>query len=492
MADNDLRLRLLIKSTETADLDGITICINDEKWHLAEFNYEATMKCRELPSFACISYRWYGGREPNPFYEGKLMSDMTLPSLTTAVLNSNVSAFWIDAFCVPPEGILKRRTLENMGLIYHLATEVLVVLSGCNSETAKLIAGTDDLTSQPFSAIDRAVHDLNADEWVKSIWTYQECVNSRNYTFLRSGAAIAEAAGTDLVVDGRKFFNRLGQALSIYRKGKKLNEYDMSRFMPHVHALEDLMADYELSDFSQRSALQVLSNLDRRYCQDSMDFFYSLIGSITSEIIARPASLTIAEVCETFIHICEKKNDFSFIYTSAPRNNRPGGRRCYPIAGPIHSILPWHSWGERQRGKLDQSGLSLEAMISLEPSTTLGSAGKTFILQWQTTIPARLPDQLDGDSDLCIAIRTFAILQLMLFGGSVTHVLTSHGIFFPEEPVEGISKVLVSTDIVWTFGAPGLVKAYSENEVRYMPGVFVGQLVIDIASLILLEGTNTE
>ncbi|KAJ9654573.1 hypothetical protein H2198_006388 [Neophaeococcomyces mojaviensis] len=490
MSQDDLRIRLLVKSVVKPAFSETEVNLNDENWHLAEYTYNSSTKRSDLPSFACISYRWFGGREPNPFYQDKYMSTLTLPSLATAMRNSTTLAFWIDAFCVPPQKPLKTRTLENMGLIYHLATEVLVVLSGCRFDTMMLMSGTDSLSSHLLRTIENAVYDLNADEWVKSIWTYQESVNSRQYYFIRGRNIDVGENSRDIVIQGAKFFNRVGEIISIYKTAKKINSYDVCRMLPNLNALEDLMVDWQLSGFLKRSALQVISNLDRRLCQSPMDYFYSLIGSITDEIVSRRPSQTIIEVCETFIKICEKKRDFSFIYTATQRNNKPGRRRWYPLAGPLRSVLPWHSGGEKQRGEWDERGLWLESMVLIDPSPTLGSVGKTFITQWHQAVHLQLPSQFDGDSDFAIAIRSFAVLQAMGFTGSIMYILTPSGIFFPQEPVQRVSELIVATDVSWVFGAPGLVKTYVRDEVQYTTGVFVGQTASAEASPVLLEGTK--
>src|SRR2546421_7037802 len=88
MAQRDLRIRLLVKSAVKPTFIETKIDLNGEQWHLAEFIYNATMDRQDLPSFACISYRWFGGRKPNPFYKEKYMSNLTLPSLATAMRNT--------------------------------------------------------------------------------------------------------------------------------------------------------------------------------------------------------------------------------------------------------------------------------------------------------------------------------------------------------------------------------------------------------------------
>jgi hypothetical protein len=89
--------------------------------------------------------------------------------------------------------------------------------------------------------------------------------------------------------------------------------------MPGLDALEDLIADWLISDYTRRSAFQVMSNLDRRYTSEPPNYFYSMIGAILQSTSTRRPSTTIAELSETLMIVCEEKNDFSFLYSTAAR-----------------------------------------------------------------------------------------------------------------------------------------------------------------------------
>ena len=65
------------------------------------------------------------------------MSDRILLALTVAMRTSTLSSFWIGSFCIPTTQPQKFRTLESMGFIYHIATEVIALLSADLSRALK-------------------------------------------------------------------------------------------------------------------------------------------------------------------------------------------------------------------------------------------------------------------------------------------------------------------------------------------------------------------
>src|ERR1700722_16037075 len=219
------------------------------------------------PEFACISYVWGSRRVPNPLDAGRRMSDQTLLSLSAAIKVSTVSTFWIDAFCIPMTQPSRTATLESMGYIYSIAKEVIVALSPDRSGALEEMGQSDKLREQTLLALEH-------DEWVRSVWTYQEVVNSRGLYFTSTNPL------SSAVVDGRTFLNRIGYTLRSYKREHGYNSFDLRRRLSCLDALDDLVGDWMLSDYTDRSALQVMSNLDRRSCTVPQNYYYSMIGSI--------------------------------------------------------------------------------------------------------------------------------------------------------------------------------------------------------------------
>lgn len=232
-----MELRLLVEALKHPYADrpfhfssisrGPSIRLYGKIWHLTEplpVNNPAS-----IPPFACVSYVWGHGRKPNPIHQGKRMSTRTLTALAAAMRNSTVSALWIDAFCIPVVEPQRRATLESMEFIYHLSAETMVVLSGTKLATLQKMQQSDRLDH-------KALLDLAHDEWVTSVWTYQETVNSKDVRFV-SSKQTGDQLGSwcshwvsmqvskrfyswlgEAAVDGSHFLDCVGHSLALYKK----------------------------------------------------------------------------------------------------------------------------------------------------------------------------------------------------------------------------------------------------------------------------------
>ena len=404
------------------------------------------------------------------------MSDRTLLALTAAMRASSMSLFWIDAFCIPTIQPQRSNTLESMGFIYHLAAEVIAVLSDGTSEVLEQMKRSDRLNEQHLLKLDR-------DEWVRSVWTYQEVVNSQCLRFVSSNQA------SNTVIDGSSFLNNVGDSLSQHKQVCQLSALDIRRDLPGMDALEDLIADWMTAGFAKRSALQIMSNLDRRYWAKLENYFYSMIGSITQDPSERAPGMTIADLSDTVMNICEQKNDYSFIYSATARD-QTRGRRWRPQLGSLRSILPWHSDGEGQMGYSDGTGFWLDDIMRLEISARLDICGKQKILDW-----LKDRDQ-HRDAEQCpdavIAGRAFETLKKMGFIGTDQYLLTANGIFYPQSPLQGWQsvEVFVATKLSWVFGAPALAKTTVGRDVAFSAGVFLGVVINENSYRVLLESSS--
>ncbi len=261
--------------------------------------------------------------------------------------------------------------------------------------------------------------------------------------------------------------NAVGHAIMQYRKAGQVDAYEFRKRYPHLDAFETLIDDWLRADYSKRSAYQIMSAMAGRTAVYRDDYFYAMIGAITSDPSADPNGAALSPP-EYFMRVCEQKGDFSFIYSSAPRaSGDAGGWR--PSSGSLLPIVPWPSVGERQRGELHLASLRLHNMTSVALGQLEGAA-RTFVHDWLKTVRSPLPPNI-GD-----AVRE--TLYRAGFTGCGEYLETRCGLFFPQHPLveAGNCVVFVATDIFFNFGAPGLLLDPAESGTARLRdvGVFVG------------------
>lgn len=282
-----------------------------------------------------------------------------------------------------------------------------------------------------------------------------------------------------------------------------------------------------MASYVERSALQIMSNMDRRKAAVNKYRFYSMIGSVSVNPCERIPREGVKELAGLFMEICEKKGDYSFIFTSSPRLVEEG-RRWRPQLDHLPSIISWHCSGESQPSHRDPTSqviwlekvLVLDHRPQLSPSdfSTLSGKARHFIL----TCVRTLGDESTPDTKEDITGAMLKILKIMGYSGSDEYICTDIGLFYPQTPLSAphflspshsnlqaiVSSnlqspriqmrakitLLVSTELRWTFGAPGLAKLEAINDddvdgadissgemksVTFVPGVFAG--IIDPA-----------
>lgn len=471
----------MVPAPITADRPALvdrTIKLNGKEWYLTEM-MRTTANAATFPKYTAISYRWYDGRLPNPFFDGFLMSNLTLPSLESAMRTSTQQAFWIDCFSIPAEKPLKGIILDLLSNIFDAAHEVIVPLGLNDPKTLPLLAGTTALSAAPANDLVTALKDLNQEEWVKSIWTYKEVLSSKNYIFTDRNAKPAAGAKEAQIKD-LKFFEKVGEALSLYKKQTGLTSWDLRKNMTQVDALEDLGLARTLKKPYEGSVFEALANLDRRFVESDKNFFWGFYGVLTLDMIpnSKPHS-TLADLYERLFELCEKKKDFSFVYTSAERQTTKL-KTVYPKAGPLHSIITMPGDANYQTGTQSAQGLTLDGMVTLKATTALGKRGKDYIQAWfKTDVPA-IPE--DG-TDKSIAAKALQVIQMADYKGSKEFILTDDGIFFPQTPAGANPTILVTSQLGWSFGSPGFAKTSTG---AYIPGAFIGHVAKDIAKPVLM------
>ncbi|RYP54818.1 hypothetical protein DL769_010275 [Monosporascus sp. CRB-8-3] len=232
------------------------------------------------------------------------------------------------------------------------------------------------------------------------------------------------------------------------------------------------------SGYQGRSALQVMSNMDRRIQRHREDHFYAMIGAIST---ARASSCETSDPCEAFMLVCERKGDYSFIYSAAKRDSTQF-RRWRPVSGDLPPILPWHCSGEGQPGHGESEFLYLDQMMVLE-NHSLDREGEEFVEEWLDSNKIRGVGSLESLQD-----SAHAALQFMGFKGSPDCISTTHGLFFPCERILADEEItiLVATRVRWRFGAPGIAHCYRNAEL-YTPGVFIGRIDDAVATSVKMS-----
>ena len=461
-----MEFRLLIETTDPRSQPSLLL--EGRHWKLSQpLDLEND---EQLPQFACVSYVWGSGREPHALVDGLTMSTHTCPSLAAAIRAGSCNAFWTDVFCVPHAGPERQSTLENMGYIYSRATEVIIIL------------GKDT-----FSAIQEMMHNssvsesklqiLECDEWVSSVWTYQEIVNGGSVRFVSERQADKPTS-----IECSDFFNALGYSLSKWQSSTESDIFATMRTFPNLNALENILADWQTAAYTLRSALSVFSSMASKRNADPANYFYAILGALTQspqQLIWNPDQ----NLAEKVMAICERKNDFSFIYTAAARDT-DARQRWRPRAAPLPAdgatvpavlrpIFAWHCWGEAQYGHYDATGFWLHGMTIMQPAPSVEDAGRKALSNLLHQ------PELQHVDDAVLGSTVYAAIGSVGFEGEAAPIVVTEGLVFALETVrrDGIAKVLVSNQIRWAIGAPGLVHISHGDEKQYVPCIFIGSIV---------------
>jgi hypothetical protein len=216
-----------------------------------------------------------------------------------------------------------------------------------------------------------------------------------------------------------------------------------------------------------RSAFQVMSAMTARSAQRLEDMFYAMIGSITTDAPEEPDDLAVP-AAEYFMRVCERKGDFSFIFTAAQRaDNEIVGWR--PLVGPMPAIFPWAGVGAGQRGEMHPAVLRLHDMHRTRPGS-MSAVAQRFINQALHALGV-------ASSSEDIAGSILQSLRIAGFTGEGGAIELEDGYFFGQRPPGVVERpaVLLSTSIVWPFGSPALlVREDGDTNHVVDVGVYIG------------------
>jgi hypothetical protein len=473
--------RLLQPANNSTPPNVPSILVLGKRWIIFEYTNPA-----DAPPYTCISYAWGDSKVTNVLHDGQLMSARTVPSLEAAVASThshenwarnvqfsydreatreeaeqiaalNASqALWIDALCVPTDEPDRSSCLREMGWIFSAAFHVIVVLERRCSGLLRCIGRSEGVE-------DFALLALEEEKWVRRAWTYQEAVNSRALYFVSEGEE-------NLIVSGQDFLRSIMDAIEDYKLRHALSNLNWLSIHPGLSDLELLLADYRIADFADRSAYQVMSNIGQRFSERPDDYFYSMIGSITTT-----ASQTEESECphpaEYFMRVCEQKRDFSFIYNAAQRSSEMGlGWR--PLTEKFSAVLPrLLIFGRGETGVRESTHLELEKMF-----VPLAGAISADGLKAASSF---LGLQIQGLPKEAIALGVLEKMRVLGFTGCGEYLELETGFFFPQlkYQISADLFVAVSCGVDWVRGGPGMLLRSNATDFHDFVdvGAFVGR-----------------
>jgi hypothetical protein len=383
-----------------------------------------------------------------------------------------------------------------MGFIYSTAISVIIVLQ---QFTWKIIESVSSEVS-PRALSYEEMEILERDDWISRVWTYQELVNSRNAWF-----TALESTAQRNAIHAENFFNCVGFSLDQWKKTSGKGHSAALEQFHNLDTLEETLVDRQMGDYLERIALGVLSNMssrkfDPKYPKNRL---LACMGALSQDVSWGPPTTTSAEIAEKLMSICESNGDYSFIYTSDLRDQRPGMRwRPSPLelgSGETTNLNPvanWHTWGT-QIGHRDANSFWLEKMVLLEPAEAIDEEVEKFLERFlYGSKDLQQPDRTIGgifrheeceDKQLSQVVLNF--LHKIGFKGDQEPQVCKTGLFFSQCSLNGRDAVEIyaASGIRWMFGNPGLARWKEGEENMYCAGVFTGVVKTELAKSLLME-----
>ena len=453
--------RLLVPADQDTPQEAPSIKVDGMRW--VPTSYTQVPKPENTLAYTCISYSWGMETAPHPF-EPRKVSSRAIPALEAVIRSLQPSAIWLDALCVPPDEPGHSACLRSMGAIYARAVQSVAVLS----ESCRPVLS--NIRSRG-SVEEGMLQTLDEDGWVTRAWTYQEIANSKQMAFIAEG-------DREKAIPGDRFLNVVGYALQQLKKKRNVDSFGLRASYMNLDQLEDVLGDWMYTGLGSRFAYQSMAAMDRRLATQSADHFNAMIGTLCTEPPPVPADPAL-DPSELFMQLCESNGDFSFIYCVGRRNGEPG-RRWRPLPGSMRTLLPWHTFGDGQRGSLESDFLRLHEMCAVSPGTLTEDA-EQFIGNWLNSDRA-------GEGVPLSTSNVFARLQSGGLQGHGAAIELGAGYFFPERDIADPSAfaIFVASGVRWVHGAAGLFLRYVANAQRYEfggVGVFLGVVPKSVESI---------
>ncbi|MCG2745738.1 MAG: HET domain-containing protein [Desulfobacteraceae bacterium] len=438
----------------------------------------------DAPPYTCISYTWMKATKEHPFDAGQQISARTIPVIETviktlqspdnwsyvkididpqqdAVAKSNAiaagQALWIDALCIPQQEPDRTLCLQRMGELYSSAWQVFVVLSESCSPIFRQIKNEGCIDFDALSIFER-------DEWITRAWTYQETVNSRALYFIGEN-------DEGYIVPGTNFLSIVQTAIDNYRELLELKHIIWIEQHPKLDNFQTLIADYRSSEYSERTAYQVMSAMHSRLAERADDYFYAMIGAVTKFTIDINGAEHLSP-SEYFMRACEAKRDFSYIYNIAPRNGA-SGKHWRPVEGKFQPVVPGQLiFGSGQAGCVMPTHIRLDNMCRVGTGTISANGRKAVLFL--------LPKDREYLTSQAIAEATLDWLRRAGFSGCGEYFELESGFFFPQS-MPNIHEdyfIAVSPGVEWGNGCPGLLLYPDKADINHFlsVGAFVGRV----------------
>ena len=464
MAENFFKL--LIPIAEPISPGIKTIELDGKLWTLVDYKRPS-----DAPPYTCISYSWGAEKTVNTFNNNKI-SDRTIPVIETVInsfqssecqyaevrsfnfnkkfaekleLARNASdAIWIDALCNPQQQPSFDICIQNMGEIYRASTQVFVVLNANCLDTVHKIHNKESLNQNDYLAV-------ASDDWIDRVWTYQEFANSKMMFLVSEGK-------------GNTFISELNFLNALMTDELAYADIEDIELTQKLERWQLLVAEQQLVE---RSAFRIMSAMKKRICpplrpEDRINAMVSVVSDVNTDIQDR----NIIKPAEYFMRVCEKNDDYSFIFSTDPRSEVLG-RRWRPVDGQITSVIADVSvYGHRLSGVLKDTHLQMNNMCRMAPWKS-----NSVINAIESLLKADFPKEL------------FEKLAQRGFTGCGECLKLEHGYFFPQSPHKRSKDffVAVSHDVKFYLGAPGLLLRSNDTDINQFcdTGIFIGKLPED-------------
>lgn len=469
---SETAITLLVQARDRTPAADV-VEVGGGRWALAHF-----ADISDAPAYTCVSYAWGAGVTRNVLCGGRETSSRTIPVVETILRAASstqrwtfalenvprdpqreadacssavraCSALWIDALCVPEDGPARSESLRSMGAIYCGAWQVVVVLAASCAPVLEKIRAREPLDPAMWEILDE-------DSWATRAWSYQEAVNGKRLYFTAQDTDGDVVGALDLL----EAISPPGAHPGWSRRYRKLD------------SLQGLLAEFRIADVSERSAYQVMASSHGRVCAREDDLFHAMVGAITP-LHVRDGHSHDLPAAEYFMRVCESKGDYSFIYSIAPRDTRPG-RGWRPVAGPMPPVLgAVVSEGQAQRGSMTPTHLQLHEMCRMRPGVA-GSRAQSIVRRLLEFDDTGTTPQMGSEEGLLERLRQLG------FSGRGDRLELDRGYFFPQSARHTFDEmtVFVAQRVSWWWGGMGvLVLSNGAHVVNFVDvGVFVGDV----------------
>jgi len=299
--------------------------------------------------YTCVSYAWGDQRVQHILDPG---GDMEMSSRTIAVAEAVVRArrparMWLDALCVPLVEPARTACLRRMGETFAHASEVVVVLSPSSARMLEALRASEGARTE-------ALLSFEQDKWITRAWTYPELANCNAVFF-------AADNDSDPPVHVEQVLLSVSSALYEHQKRRGGGGLHPHTVFPCLDSLENLTLSWKTTENPIRSAYTVMCGMRGRESAAPEDHFYAMASALAAGPLTDD-DLAAAPPGEYFMRLCESVGDFSFVFSTAPRDPASGRGWRPMVVDRLEPILSWPTERQRQRAVVNPTCLQLHDM----------------------------------------------------------------------------------------------------------------------------------